>query len=100
MMSITFSTTDNKLTINTPERFDFGSHKEFRSAIATINPNINHACIDMRMTGYVDSSALGMLLMLKSKMGNNKEAVSLINTRPEVKKILDIANFGQLFSLR
>ena len=99
-MSITFSTSGSKLTINTPERFDFGSHKEFRSAVDAINAsNINHACIDMRMTGYVDSSALGMLLMLKNKMGNSKEAVSLINTRPEVKKILDIANFGQLFSL-
>ena len=99
-MSVTSSITGSKLTINISGRFDFSAHKEFRTAIDSIaSNNVNHACVDMRTTDYVDSSALGMLLMLKNKMGDSKESISLVNAKPEVKKILEIANFGQLFTL-
>lgn len=99
-MSVTSSISGEKLTINIAGRFDFSSHKDFRAAINSIETNhVNHACVDMRTTEYVDSSALGMLLMLKNKMGDSKESISIINAKPEVKKILEIANFGQLFTL-
>jgi len=99
-MSISSQTTDNKLTIRISGRFDFGVHREFRSAIGSISNDTKHVFVDLRTTEYVDSSALGMLLMLKSKMDDHKDKVSLINAKPEVKKILEIANFGQLFSLK
>ena len=98
-MSISSKTTDNKLTINISGRFDFGVHKEFRTAVDSISNDTKHVFVDLRTTEYVDSSALGMLLMLKSKMGDQKDKISLINAKPEVKKILEIANFGQLFTL-
>jgi len=98
-MSISSRTEENKLTISITGRFDFGVHKEFRSAIDSISSDTKHVSVDFRTTEYVDSSALGMLLMLKSKMGDRKDKISLINAKPEVKKILEIANFGQLFTL-
>ncbi|MBL4743208.1 MAG: STAS domain-containing protein [Cycloclasticus sp.] len=99
-MSVTSSIHGTKLTINIQGRFDFSSHKDFRAAIDSISSNnINHTTVDMCTTEYVDSSALGMLLMLKNKMGDNKAAISIINAKHEVKKILEIANFGQLFTL-
>jgi len=98
-MSISSQITGDKLTINISGRFDFDIHREFRTAIDSINGDTKHIIVDLRTTEYVDSSALGMLLMLKSKMGDQKDKVSLINAKPEVKKILEIANFGQLFSL-
>lgn len=98
-MSISSQTADNNLTINISGRFDFSVHREFRAVIDTINADTRHIFVDLRATEYVDSSALGMLLMLKSKMGDQKDKVSLINTRPEVQKILDIANFDQLFNV-
>jgi len=98
-MSISSQTVDNKLTVSISGRFDFSVHREFRAAIDAINTDIKHIYVDLRATDYVDSSALGMLLMLKSKMDDQKDKVSLVNPKPEVKKILDIANFDQLFSL-
>ncbi|MEW5007808.1 MAG: STAS domain-containing protein [Cycloclasticus sp.] len=98
-MSISSQTTDNKLTISISGRFDFGIHKEFRSAIDSINKQTVHVFVDLRTTEYVDSSALGMLLLLKNKMNDHKDSISLINAKPDVKKILEIANFGQLFTL-
>ncbi|ORU93226.1 MAG: anti-anti-sigma factor [Cycloclasticus sp. symbiont of Bathymodiolus heckerae] len=99
-MSVSSSISGTKLTINISGRFDFAAHKDFREAIDSISSNhINSVVVDMRTTDYVDSSALGMLLMLKNQMGDSKDAISLINAKPEVKKILEIANFGQLFTL-
>jgi len=99
-MSVTSNISGNKLTISISGRFDFSAHKDFRAALETIEINdVSTAVVDMRTTEYIDSSALGMLLMLKNKMGDDKESVSLINANPEVKKIFEIANFGQLFTL-
>jgi len=47
----------------------------------------------------VDSSALGMLLVLRDKVGNQQSAIKIINARPDVKKILTIANFDKLFTV-
>jgi len=98
-MSISSKVIDNNLTISISGRFDFSVHREFRAAVDAINNDVKHVFIDFRTTEYVDSSALGMLLLLKNKMNNQKEKVSLINPKPEVKKIFEIANFGQLFTL-
>jgi anti-anti-sigma regulatory factor len=40
-----------------------------------------------------------MLLVLRDKVGENKDAISIENAKPEVRKILDIANFDKLFTL-
>jgi anti-anti-sigma factor len=100
-MSVHHTISGNTITITISGRFDFSLHKDFRTALDPIDSNnINSAIVDMRTTEYIDSSALGMLLMLKNKMGDNKEAVSIVNAKPAVLKILEIANFGQLFTMK
>ena len=47
---------------------------------------------------YLDSSALGMLLREKAE-GKGKRLV-LSGLQGTVKQVLDIANFGMLFTLR
>ena len=55
--------------------------------------------IDFSSVEYLDSSALGMLLMLRDKMGGAKKDVSLSGVHGNVKQVLEIANFGQLFHI-
>jgi len=98
-MSISSKLSNGTLTVNISGRFDFSTHKAFRATLDSIDKHVKHVRVDMRTTDYLDSSALGMLLLLKSKMNDQKDAISLINAKPEVKKILEIANFGQLFTL-
>ena len=43
---------------------------------------------------YLDSSALGMFLMLRDKLGGANKEVALTGVRGNVKQVLDIANFG------
>jgi len=87
------------LEIKISGRFDFSVHQDFRKAMQQASNDITAIVVDMSETDYVDSSALGMLLVLRDKVGENKEAISIKNAKPEVRKILDIANFDKLFTL-
>ncbi len=87
------------LTINISGRFDFGVHQQFRKATEQASTGITNIMVDMTKVDYMDSSALGMLLVLRDKVGENKSAVCIKGAKPEVKKILEIANFDRLFTL-
>ena len=88
------------LVIKISGRFDFGLHQDFRKATEqAAATGVNKIIVNMGQVGYVDSSALGMLLVLRDKVGDSKNAVLIKNAKPDVMKILKIANFDKLFSL-
>ncbi|WFP51591.1 STAS domain-containing protein [Methylomonas sp. EFPC3] len=87
------------LHIKVSGKFDFGLHNEFREATKLAESGVKQIDVDLTGTEYMDSSALGMLLVLRDKVGGDKSAIRIKNARAEVKKILEIANFDKLFSL-
>lgn len=91
--------TDNGSTIRIvpPGRFDFSCHREFRDAFGQYDPAFNFE-VDLRATEYVDSAALGMLLLLRRHAGDTNR-VKLLNPTPEVRNVLDVVNFGSLFMI-
>lgn len=54
--------------------------------------------VDLSEADYIDSSALGMLLVLREKVGEAAN-ILLIAPTPDVARILSIANFDKLFSI-
>lgn len=88
-------------TVKLQGRFDFNAHRDFREAIdqALAVPESAEVTIDLAEVNYLDSSALGMLLMLRDKAKGAGKAVSLANAQGAVKQVLDIANFGKLFTI-
>lgn len=76
-------------------RFDFNAHREFREAVKSVAKGAR-CVVDMDGATYVDSSALGMLLLLKDATSQ----VEIIRCSPEVRKVLEIANFHRLFDVR
>ena len=82
-------------------RFDFNAHRSFRGAYEPLVDDgaVTALQIDLDGVDYLDSSALGMLLMLRDKAGAGGKAVTLANARGGVKQVLDIANFGKLFQI-
>lgn len=87
------------LEIKVSGRFDFGVHQDFRKATEEASSGVNVIIVDLTKVTYVDSSALGMLLVLRDKVGESKSAVRIKGAKPDVKKILEIANFDKLFTL-
>ncbi|OIQ74036.1 putative anti-sigma factor antagonist [mine drainage metagenome] len=82
-------------------RFDFSTHREFRNAYETAmaTPGVRAIHVDLKDVAYLDSSALGMLLLLKEKAEVHGQSVALVNSHGTVRDILDVANFNKLFSI-
>ena len=82
-------------------RFDFNAHRNFREAVdkALSLPEVTSIGVDLAEVTYLDSSALGMLLMLRDKAKSGNREVRLVNARGSVRQVLDIANFGKLFAI-
>lgn len=88
-----------ELTIAIRGRFDFASHQEFRDAYERVAPTPQRYQVDLQDTSYLDSSALGMLLLLRDHAGGDTAQIRLINCSSDVRKILAISNFEQLFQI-
>jgi anti-anti-sigma factor len=89
-----------ELVIQVSGRFDFSAHQEFREAYESLGEQPQRFRVDMREASYLDSSALGMLLLLRDHAGGDHAEVEIVNCNPDVRKILTISNFEQLFSIR
>ena len=93
-MPVECSQDGSALTISIVGRFDFEMVQEFRNAYA--DKNASNYVIDMRSTEHMDSSALGMLLNMRKSLGDSAD-ISIINCRPQIKKILTISRFDKKF---
>jgi anti-anti-sigma factor len=88
-----------KLTISIKGRFDFAKHQDFRQAYELLNQTPESIVVDLKDATYLDSSALGMLLLLRDHAGGDDSDVRLINSSTDVRKILAISNFDKLFDI-
>ncbi len=98
-MAISVNNSNGSLTVSIDGRFDFSSHKEFRDAYRDADTSAKYV-IDMSKTDYMDSSALGMLLLLREHAGGDKASISISGCSPDIKKILTISNFQKLFDIQ
>ncbi len=94
-----FSQDGKKLTIKIKGRFDFGKHQEFRDAYERQPRRPDSVVVDLKDTTYLDSSALGMLLLLRDHAGGDESDVRVVHASSDVRKILAISNFEKLFDI-
>lgn len=95
-MPITTATSTNGVTITISGRFDFQSNAAFRIAYET-HPAGTTFVVDLQRVEYLDSSALGMLLLLRKHAGNTQDNVKIVNASRDVMRVLQIARFEQMF---
>lgn len=82
-------------------RFNFSAFRPFRDRYEPMleNPALDEIHLDMREVSFIDSAALGMLLLLREKAQARGKRVHIRHCSDEVRKILVITNFDQLFEL-
>jgi len=97
-MSISTSTDGNKQIIKIQGRFDFSVQADFRQAYEKVTSS-SQFVLDFSTADYMDSSALGMLLLLRDYAGGDSAKVELVNCRAEIRNILEISNFQKLFKI-
>ncbi len=91
------STDGNELTIIVQGRLDFSSLQVFRNAYEKVVPKPKAYVIDLKESDYLDSSALGMLLALRDYAGGDEANIRIVDSNPDVKKILVITKLDELF---
>ena len=97
-MAISSVSNGNKHIIKIDGRFDFSLQSEFRQAYEPAAAS-SHFVIDFGGAEYIDSSALGMLLLLRDHAGGDSANIEIIHCRNEIKNILEISNFQKLFKI-
>src|SRR5690554_8113791 len=80
------------LIIEIEGRFDFSTHQAFRDAYEHSGANVSNYIVDLSEPTYLDSSALGMLLLLKDHAGGDNAKIAIENCNKDVSKILNISN--------
>lgn len=87
------------LTIKLDDKFDFGKVKHFKDAYSSDVDNVNQVIVDLVHTEYMDSSALGMLLNMQKKLGDQVNSFRIVNANEKVAKILEISRFDKKFDI-
>lgn len=88
-----------QLSITIDGKFDFSLHQSFRDAYANFQGKNVDIHIDLSKTTYMDSSALGMILLLKDFAEKNANKVVIQKPNETVNKILEIAQFHRLLTI-
>ena len=84
-ISTTVSETGDQVTIAVAGKFDFQLYDEFRASYADTAGSGVRYVVDLAETEYLD--------------GGEASDIEISQASPEVKKILDVANFGKLFKI-
>ncbi len=87
------------LSIKVEKRFDFSQHQHFRDAYIEHTEEGTEFLLDLSQTDYMDSSALGMILLLKDHAENIGGKIVINKPSEAVNKILEIAQFHRLMTI-
>lgn len=92
----------NVARITMSGRFDFQIHRDFKDAYTPLleNTAVQQIEIEMSRLDYLDSSALGMLMLLNERAKAADRSVVLVNPSGVVDQVLEVANFGRLFTIK
>lgn len=82
-----------------PERFDFDFHTAFNRHCADLlaREGVNCIVLDFSHVRYIDSAALGLLVLLHRKASPNGIELVARGASGGAKEILDIANIQRLY---
>lgn len=81
-------------------RFDFQAHQEFRRTVdGLLRSGRSALTLDLSEVSFIDSSALGMLLLTRESCEKAGGAVVLDKPQEYVDKVLKLCHFDQLFKV-
>lgn len=91
----------NTATIFLDGHFDFEAHREFKSAYKSQlkNSKIGNIVVNLAEVKYLDSSALGMLLVLREHVQAANKSLTLSRPSSITERTFDIASFHKMFTI-
>jgi anti-anti-sigma factor len=102
MANISTSIHDRVAVIRVQGRFDFLASAAFRESSRNITavPGPKEIEVNLGEVDYIDSTALGCLLVLRDSARMSGKTVVLVGINGTIAPVLSIANFNRLFDYR
>ncbi len=88
---------DNRIIILLPPEFNYKLQRKFRE-IYEQSPVDGVFVIDFKQVDFIDSSTIGMLLLLREYCGNEDSNITFINCAETVQALFESAHFEELFN--
>mgnify|MGYP006281548813 CR=1 FL=1 len=82
-------------------KFTFADHANFRNVIDCVKENdVSTLTLDLEKLEFVDSAALGMLLVAREEAQKHDVSITLVSPSGHVKKMFELSNFDSLFTIK
>ena len=94
-----FTEDKDELTLSLFGKFDYTCHQDFLSTFETLDPVPQKFVIDTLEVTTIDSSALGMLLLLRNYAGGDNSKIRIINAKVDILKLMRTCKFDELFEI-
>ena len=92
-MKITQEIHNKKATLRLEGNFTYTQRKAFQEALKVVcSDPIEEIVIDLSQVAFLDSAALGLLMISHRQLDGEKRTLSLAYPQPTVRQILELAN--------
>ncbi len=99
-MEFTTNNQGGELSVQMSGRFTFSDQEKFREVVNSVEEgNVNRCMLDLSGVEFIDSAGLGMLILLNDTAGEKNVGLTVRGAQGQVRKMLDIANFGSILTL-
>ncbi len=92
--------TGDSLELSLSGKFTFSDNRAFNNILEDIERRIfKKVVIDLKGVDFIDSAALGILLLTRDKCDRTSTQLLIKNPRGQVQQMFDISRFSDLFKV-
>jgi len=92
---------DQEKTLHCSGQFTFSDNQKFRTILKLIEDRtLSTLTLDFSDVLFIDSSGLGMLLLLRDECTNRNISFTLSRPQGQVEKIFLISRFDEIFTIK
>ncbi|MCP5361810.1 MAG: STAS domain-containing protein [Hyphomicrobiales bacterium] len=90
----------SNLTFKITGKFTFADHERFKEMLKLLQKeSYTGVTINMEDVDFIDSSAMGMLLIAREEAQKRDVKIVLLRPRESIQKMFKVAKFDTLFSI-
>ena len=92
-MKISQETNNRKATLRLEGNFTYTQRKAFQAMLKTVcTDQVEEVVIDLSQVAFLDSAALGLLMISHRQLEAERRKLSLAYPQPTVRQIIELAN--------
>jgi len=100
-MEATLNTVENRALLTLSGDFTFKDNARFRQLLTQLQEQSpKELTLDVAHLEFIDSAALGMLLLLHDQSNRVGTHVTIESATGQIKQMLQLSNFDEIFSIR